>query len=79
AQAERGSVEIELHHGAEVIARVPAHVQSMQDGDGGTLILAPLPERWSEVTGLTVVDGTHRTAVPRGAIEEHHRNRTIRR
>ncbi|MEM9455180.1 MAG: hypothetical protein AAGF11_13445 [Myxococcota bacterium] len=79
AVAERGPLHIELRAGDELVADVPAHVQSMQDGDGGTLILAPLPRKWSSVTGVTVVDGPSRTAVPRGSIDEHHQNRNIRR
>ncbi len=79
AGALSDSVHIELSAKGKVVADVPAYVQSMQDGDGGTLILAPLPTGWSADTRVTVVDGDARRSVPRGSIDEHHRNRLVRR
>ena len=79
AGAERGPLHIELSTAGGVVADIPAHVQQMQDGEGGTLIMAPLPADWSLVTDVTVVDGASRGAVPRGSIGEHHGSRVIRR
>lgn len=78
ASAERGPLHIELRAGAQVLD-VPAHVQTLQDAAGSSLIMAPLPPQWSTVTEVTVVDGSSRTAVSRGSIDEHHHNRVIRR
>lgn len=79
AQAERGAVHIELASPDGIVADVPAHVQTMQDGDGGTLILAPLPAGWSSVTRVEVVEHQSRRLVPRGSIREHHDQRFVRR
>jgi hypothetical protein len=78
ANAERGPLHIELRGAGTRLADVPAHVQTMPEGEG-TLIMAPLPDQWSSVTRVTVVDGGSRHTVPRGSIREHHHNRRVRR
>lgn len=79
AHAERGPVHVEMRAGSRIIADLPAHVQSLPEGDGGALVVVPLPEGWSDVTTVTRVAGSLRTAIPRAAIDEHHHQRTIRR
>lgn len=71
------SVDLEMRQGDALVARVRAHVQPMQDGDGGQLVMAPLPPGWSSVTAVTRVDGVDRVTVLRGSIAEHHHRRTI--
>ncbi|MEM9455657.1 MAG: hypothetical protein AAGF11_15855 [Myxococcota bacterium] len=77
--AGESSVLLEMHQGDALVARVRAHTQPMQDGDGGRLVMAPLPSGWSSVTTITRVEGDTRNIVPRGSIAEHHRSRAIRR
>ncbi len=79
AAAERGPLRVELRAGAAVIADLPAHVQTVQDGDGGTLVMVPLPDRWAEVTSVTHGVGSLRSTVSRAVIDEHHRQRLVRR
>lgn len=87
AAAERGPMRIEMRAGGRVIADVAAHVQTLPDGDGGMLVVAPLPEGWSDVTTVTRVGtgvgtgtvGSSRSTISRAAIGEHHRQREIRR
>jgi hypothetical protein len=77
--AERGPVRVELRAGAELVADLPAHVQTLQDGDGGTLVVVPLPLRWSEITTITRVVGSTRSTIGRGVVTEHHHRRLVRR
>lgn len=79
ASAERGPVRVELRAGSAVVAELPAHVQTLQDGDGGTLVMVPLPDRWSEVTTVTRVVGSVRSTFSRAVVEEHHEQRLVRR
>jgi hypothetical protein len=62
-----------------VVADLPAHVQTLQDGDGGTLVVVPLPDRWSEVTTITRVVGSKRSTLSRAVVDEHHHQRLVRR
>jgi hypothetical protein len=78
ASAERGPVHVELRAAGTLVAELPAHVQSLQDGDGGTLVIVPLPDRWSEVTRITRVAGSDRSTVPRALVTEHHHQRLVR-
>ncbi|MCX4245074.1 zinc metalloprotease [Paraliomyxa miuraensis] len=77
--AERGPMRLEMRAGNTVVASIPAHVQSLPDGDGGTLVVAPLPRDWSAVTEVTRVVGSSRSTIPRAMIGEHHRSREIQR
>jgi hypothetical protein len=79
AAAERGPMRVELRSGAAVVADLPAHVQTLQDGDGGTLVVVPLPERWPEVTTITRVVGSKRSTLSRAVVDEHHHQRLVRR
>lgn len=79
AAAERGPTRVQLRADDRVIADLPAHVQTVPDGDGGAVVVVPLPDRWSEVTSVTRVAGSSRSTVSRAAIREHHHQRTIRR
>jgi hypothetical protein len=79
AAAERGPLHVELRAGAEVVADLPAHVQTLQDGDGGTLVIVPLPSRWSEVTSITRALGSARSTIARTRVTEHHHQRLVRR
>lgn len=74
-----GAVQVEFYEGDALLARVPAHAQPMQDGDGGTLIMAPLPDGWSSVTRIAWVEAGRRSVVPRAAIAPHHHHRVVRR
>jgi hypothetical protein len=78
ASAERGPMHVELRAGGTLIADLPAHVQSLPDGDGGTLVIVPLPGRWSEVTSITRVVAGDRSSVPRALVAEHHHQRLVR-
>jgi hypothetical protein len=79
AAAVRGPMRVELRSGAAVVAELPAHVQTLQDGDGGTLVVVPLPDRWSEVTTITRVVGSARVSFSRAVVDEHHDRRLVRR
>ncbi|MCA9654536.1 MAG: hypothetical protein H6712_34970 [Myxococcales bacterium] len=74
----RGSMRIELRAGGRLVADELAYVHEVADGEG-TVVMVSLPERWSEVTGITRVTGDVRTPVARSAVDEHHRNRLVRR
>lgn len=78
AVAERGPMHVELRAGGTLLADLPAHVQSLQDGDGGTLVVVPLPSRWSEVTSITRVVGSTRSTLARSLVTEHHHKRLVR-
>ncbi|MEX1367110.1 MAG: hypothetical protein AB1Z98_28545, partial [Nannocystaceae bacterium] len=72
----RGSMHVELRAGGRLVADEPAYVHEVQDGQG-TVLMVPLPERWSEVTSIVRVAGTQRSAVSRALVREHHRSRTV--
>ena len=78
ASAERGPMHVELRAGSTLVADLPAHVQRMPDGDGGTLVVVPLPERWSEITSITRVVGSSRSTITRSRVTEHHHQRLVR-
>lgn len=52
-------------------------MQSLQHGDGVTLVVVRLPSRWSEITSITRVVGTTRSTTARRLVTEHHRERLV--
>lgn len=79
AAAERGPMRVELRADDVVVADLPAHVQSLQDGDGGMLVVVPLPRGWDHVTSISRVLGSTRSTVARRGVTEHHHRRLVRR
>ena len=43
-----------------------------------TLVVVPLPSRWSEVTSITRVVGSTRSTLARSLVTEHHHKRLVR-
>lgn len=72
------SVRFQFRAGSRLVAEQAAYVHEFPEG-GGTVVMVPLPDAWSEVTAISRADGTTHGTVLKEAVVEHHQKRLIQR